>query len=557
MMTITPKVTQICDQVFDRETPPTPEQRALVETVAQAWTEDHPKMQVIIGNSTAGSGKTTTAGDLYKVLQLLRKELNLKDTYKSIQFLAFNAAARDNFLEKGMTKKTAKTINGLGASALWSFAKSRGLRLELDKFHQNNLMKEVDRAQNEELPKDQKIFKHKIAPIRTFTRKLIQFAKYEAIFGQGVCRKELEKVANHYGLHLVWTDIDASRYNLTKDEALDLSYAWVIGCLNKTLEIPTEGVWKVDFNDQVYLPVAHDINCWKNHLIVVDEAQDLSVVNKKLITKCLQPRGVLLMIGDDRQAIYCWRGCRPNQLANALRKNPQTIETPLTVNWRSGEEILELAREFDPRIVCGRKSNAIVDDMIADEFAVNTLETVEGTALLSRTRAPLIQHALDCLKFGIPFSFKIDLHDVKETVNHVSKEDLNMPLAEFCKAFVSYTDQVVKECQEKDDETAIEAARDMLQIVMTIVERLDLSAPRTVADIFEEIKVIEGESRESGGICLTTIHSAKGLEWDHVYLLGYEKIGCYAKKDWQHEEADNLKFVALTRAENHLTFLNE
>lgn len=80
-----------------------------------------------------------------------------------------------------------------------------------------------------------------------------------------------------------------------------------------------------------------------------------------------------------------------------------------------------------------------------------------------------------------------------------------------------------------------------------------------VSTMNELVKHIEGLITESeDAIKLSTIHKAKGLENNRVFILDYDKLPM--KKDnhkpWETVQENNLKYVALTRAKESLFLVN-
>jgi len=65
---------------------------------------------------------------------------------------------------------------------------------------------------------------------------------------------------------------------------------------------------------------------------------------------------------------------------------------------------------------------------------------------------------------------------------------------------------------------------------------------------------VEGQSDI---LTLSTIHRAKGKEWDRVFVLDMDKHSPskWAKKPWELEQETNLCYVQVTRAKKHLTFV--
>ena len=79
-----------------------------------------------------------------------------------------------------------------------------------------------------------------------------------------------------------------------------------------------------------------------------------------------------------------------------------------------------------------------------------------------------------------------------------------------------------------------------------------------VESVKELRKLIEGIfSDDINGIILSTIHKAKGLENDRVFFLCPELIPSrFATMDWQFEQEQNLKYVAITRAKKELIYVH-
>ena len=62
--------------------------------------------------------------------------------------------------------------------------------------------------------------------------------------------------------------------------------------------------------------------------------------------------------------------------------------------------------------------------------------------------------------------------------------------------------------------------------------------------------------KAEGGVALSTIHKAKGLEANNVFILRPDLMPSqWAAKDWELIQEDNMQYVAITRAKYGLTFL--
>ena len=79
----------------------------------------------------------------------------------------------------------------------------------------------------------------------------------------------------------------------------------------------------------------------------------------------------------------------------------------------------------------------------------------------------------------------------------------------------------------------------------------------TVDELIEKINIIfSGDSTDA--VQLSTVHKAKGLEADNVFILKPSLMPLkYAKKDWEIKTEKNLIYVAYTRAKKTLNFIEE
>jgi superfamily I DNA/RNA helicase len=79
---------------------------------------------------------------------------------------------------------------------------------------------------------------------------------------------------------------------------------------------------------------------------------------------------------------------------------------------------------------------------------------------------------------------------------------------------------------------------------------------KTKKDLIKHIKDIFQE--ESNGVCLSTIHKAKGLEADNVYILCNSTMPSkLAVHEWEKQQERNVMYVAYTRAKKILGFVSE
>ena len=79
----------------------------------------------------------------------------------------------------------------------------------------------------------------------------------------------------------------------------------------------------------------------------------------------------------------------------------------------------------------------------------------------------------------------------------------------------------------------------------------------TTEDLKNKIKVIFKEGKDEG-VCLSTIHKAKGLESDNIFILAKSLMPSrYARQEWEIKSEENLEYVAITRAKKTLQYISE
>ncbi|ROR34419.1 UvrD-helicase domain-containing protein [Inmirania thermothiophila] len=110
----------------------------------------------------------------------------------------------------------------------------------------------------------------------------------------------------------------------------------------------------VDFDDLILLPVrllegdAAARERWQGRIryLLVDEYQDTSGAQYRLVRALVGVRGALTVVGDDDQSIYAWRGARPDNLARLAEDFPGLKVVKLEQNYRSTGRILRAANRL-------------------------------------------------------------------------------------------------------------------------------------------------------------------------------------------------------------------
>jgi DNA helicase-2/ATP-dependent DNA helicase PcrA len=329
----------------------------------------------------------------------------------------------------------------------------------------------------------------------------------------------------------------------------------------KVMEWGKNALETIDYTDMVWLPnvlflkplgLLYDF-------IMVDECQDMNKAERELVLKCFKMGTRLVSCGDTNQCLYSFAGSDPESF-NILKSLPNTKCLPLSISYRCGKDIVKFANKIVPTIEAAE--NAIDGKVIRNV----TLDAVkDGDMILCRNNAPLVQIYNEFLKLGKKaFIRGKDIgNNLKAIVNSTKQELLNADCKEDGVFVRLYDDLFVSrnKLMEKfgiDDKTAMESPQiqnklDMINALEILAEGINKSE-----EIIEKIDEIFPKKDKKDGISLSTIHKAKGLEANNVFIACESLMPSKsAKKDWEVRQEYNLMYVAYTRAKNTLGFIDE
>ena len=230
-----------------------------------------------------------------------------------------------------------------------------------------------------------------------------------------------------------------------------------------------------------------------------------------------------------------------------FRKFPNVKILPLTHTFRCPKKVVELAQKIVPDIKA--TENAIEGEIRYDGDVLN--EPTDGDFVLCRTTTPLIKlffhYLLEGKKSGIKGS-DVGLSILEMTNDHKSLAQL---LAYWQNELEKYRVNLRKKgILNYEDDSGYVILEDKV-LVLQFLGKLC----KDIFDLREKINQIFRDDVE--GIILSTIHKAKGLEADRVFIARPDKLPLPVSKAWQYKQEMNLKYVAITRAKKELIFDND
>jgi DNA helicase-2/ATP-dependent DNA helicase PcrA len=456
----------------------------------------------------AGTGKTTT------VLEGANRAPE-----KAILFCAFNKKIADELAKKLSNRNAeAKTLHALGFSCLR--ARSKSLRVDAQRGYK--IARDVC---GDKCPDD----------IVALVAKLASRAKGMAPFA-----------AKHGDLTDIAYAHDCVPDEEWEDDGYDLAY--VEGHALKALEVATERDGTVDFDDMVYLPVRCRLVRACYDLVIVDEAQDMNAAQLVLALGACRKTGRIAVIGDDRQAIYGFRGADSGSI-DRLKTELQATTLKLTTTYRCPKTVVAEAAKLVPDYEAALSAP---DGVITSLGQTKLPETaLEGDFILSRTNAPLVSCCLKCLRLGK--RAKIEGKDIGAGLLSLVKKLATGPnresISNLLEKLTQWAEREVARARKSADhnaETRIAAIEDRAETIRALAEGLaNISELKTRLD-----ELFEDSNGNAPRIVCSTIHKAKGLEAGRVFIL----TDTFRKDATSIEEA-NIRYVAITRAQRELVWV--
>lgn len=411
-------------------------------------------------------------------------------------FVAFNRHIARYISEK-QPSLNARTLNSYGNEMLSACFGSR-----VNEKKSQNIFKEYILGNSEEA---KEIFRMRKGAVS----RAVSLCKSN-LFKEDVSDEELDILCEKFEL-----DLDKSEFD------------WV----RKILEIGNSDPSVIDFDDQIYLPSITPMNCERFNTIFVDEAQDLNPAQIRLLGKMLSEDGILVSVGDSNQAIYGFRGADVDSMGK-LESSFGMTRLPLSICYRCSKKVVENARTIVPEMEPFEDAEEGRVETVREKQGIEMLR--EGDLILCRTAAPLVRMAIDLISKKIPA--RILGRDLQRDIE---------PLMKHKDSLDSYAKEV--EARYRNRPGVLVQTLDKIDVLKAIISGYGK----------EESEIRNGcdelFSEEGRGVSLSTVHKAKGLEADRVFLIRPSLIPHpYAVTDWQRKQEQNIKYIAYTRARKEL-----
>lgn len=305
----------------------------------------------------------------------------------------------------------------------------------------------------------------------------------------------------------------------------------------------------IQFVHMLTLPLFWNFPVNQYPKIIVDEAQDLNILQHLMVQKALRHNGRLFVTGDPCQAIMAFSGSMANSF-DALVKRFDCTVLPLTWCWRCGTEIIQRAQQYVPSLEAppGAHTGAVYE---AEHTDLDDLPR----NILCRNNAPLTRLAMRLFVAG--YSVECAGRDIgaglKSTIKRIAsgKNSDNLKSSDFAIRLHRWAEREIARRPARKH-----AVNDKLDALLALAEH-----HQTVGSMRKHIDHLyvntEGDAQQLAEFQLSTIHKAKGREWDRVGFLDAHLIPAkWAKQPWEQEQEANLAYVGITRAKQELVYLD-
>jgi len=299
----------------------------------------------------------------------------------------------------------------------------------------------------------------------------------------------------------------------------------------------------------------------------VDEYQDVSPLQQRLLNLWLGNREEICVVGDAAQTIYSFAGASSNFLLNFNNRFPNAQSFRLSRGYRSTPEIINTANQIlrtanlvsdhgselqsanthgDKPLVNGFNSTADEISYVVSQVSkqISSGSDSSEIAILARTNAQLDQvksalnnaKILSQIRSGERFFERVDVRDAMRVIRSASvlPSDIGDWYADLVSVLRPFGDadyvvgflRLAKSIQEN-------GGANMRAFLREIEDRAEQNNPPTLP-----------------GVTLATLHGAKGLEWDHLFLIGVSDGVLPMGNDLNEER--RLFYVGVTRAKQRI-----
>ncbi|SBS76711.1 ATP-dependent DNA helicase UvrD2 [uncultured Mycobacterium sp.] len=385
---------------------------------------------------------------------------------------------------------------------------------------------------------------------------------------------------------------------VARDIPLDAEKVSTVYAAYEKLKANRDGIALLDFDDLLL----HTAGAIENdaavaaefrdryRCFVVDEYQDVTPLQQRVLDAWLGNRDDLTVVGDANQTIYSFTGASPRFLLDFSRQFPEATVVRLERDYRSTPQVVSLANRVIAAArgrVAGSKLHLIGQrdpgpsptfhehpDEVAEAASVaRSIKRLVGSgtapaeiAVLYRINAQSEAYEEALTAAGIPFQVRggegfFSRQEIRQSLvalQRAAERGAEGELPEIVRAILEPLGLAAEPPSGTKARERWEALTALAELVDDeIAARPQLEFPALVAEL--RMRADARHPPVVQGVTLASLHAAKGLEWDAVYLVGLADGTLPISHALAHgpdseavEEERRLLYVGITRARMHL-----
>ena len=294
----------------------------------------------------------------------------------------------------------------------------------------------------------------------------------------------------------------------------------------------------IDGSDMLYLPIRNQWLAKTYDIVVVDEAQDMTVSQLEIAEGVC--KGRIVIIGDDRQAIYAFRGADCDSL-NRLKEKLDGKVLRLTTTYRCAKAIVREAQRLVPDFEAG-------DDNPEGEVLYAPLDKLltmvqPGDFVLSRVNAPLVSLAISMLRAGK--RARVAGRDLGAGLTALVRKLKAASIPDLMAKIARWEQREVERMMKAKRPERVDAIHDQAEMLVELARDA-----RGMSDLDARISALFSDDGlgDAGVVTFSSVHRSKGLEANRVFVLES------TLRDNNQEEL-NIQYVAITRAKQTLVWV--
>jgi DNA helicase-2/ATP-dependent DNA helicase PcrA len=295
----------------------------------------------------------------------------------------------------------------------------------------------------------------------------------------------------------------------------------------------------------------------------VDEYQDVSPLQQRLLDLWLGKRSDICVVGDPAQTIYSFAGATPSFLLNFTKRFPDAEVIRLSAGYRSTPEIINIANAILRSGDLGHDLDAVNEHGDQPETSGFSSESEELISIVDAIRSK-VSSGVKAHEIAVLARTNAQLEDLEKALAGAGIEnqirtaerffergDVRAMISAIRSASVLATSDWLSELRDllKQFGEGDKHVRSIIQLAQELIND-GVDSMRAFLRELEE-RAEQNNPPDLPGVTLATLHSAKGLEWEYVYLVG-ASVRYLPWPGSSVDEERRLFYVGVTRAKREL-----